>query len=112
MCSHNIPTMVIPIVNGNPARKYCQAVMRTFCPSAISATIRLAMEPVIVRLPAKVENSANPFHQTSGCCCGIKNFSNNTAGTLLTRLLNTTDTQPTKDGRTSTVYDYQLEYLS
>lgn len=27
-------------------------------------------------------------------------------------LLNTTDTQPTKDGRASTVYDYQLEYLS
>ena len=27
-------------------------------------------------------------------------------------LLNTTDIQPTKDGRTSTVYDYQLEYLS
>lgn len=27
-------------------------------------------------------------------------------------LLNTTDAQPTKDGRTSTVYDYQLEYLS
>ena len=27
-------------------------------------------------------------------------------------LLNTTDVQPTKDGRTSTVYDYQLEYLS
>lgn len=29
-----------------------------------------------------------------------------------TPLLNTTDTQPTKDGRASTVYDYQLEYLS
>ena len=29
-----------------------------------------------------------------------------------TPLLNTTDTQPTKDGRVSTVYDYQLEYLS
>lgn len=27
-------------------------------------------------------------------------------------LLNATDVQPTKDGRTSTVYDYQLEYLS
>lgn len=27
-------------------------------------------------------------------------------------LLNTTDTQPTKDGRASTVYGYQLEYLS
>lgn len=27
-------------------------------------------------------------------------------------LLNTADIQPTKDGRTSTVYDYQLEYLS
>lgn len=27
-------------------------------------------------------------------------------------LLNTTDAQPTKDGRTSTVYDYQLEYLT
>jgi hypothetical protein len=27
-------------------------------------------------------------------------------------LLNTTDVRPTKDGRTSTVYDYQLEYLS
>lgn len=27
-------------------------------------------------------------------------------------LLNTTDVQPAKDGRTSTVYDYQLEYLS
>lgn len=27
-------------------------------------------------------------------------------------LLNTADVQPTKDGRTSTVYDYQLEYLS
>jgi hypothetical protein len=27
-------------------------------------------------------------------------------------LLNTTDAQPTKDGRVSTVYDYQLEYLS
>lgn len=27
-------------------------------------------------------------------------------------LLNTTDAQPTKDGRTSTIYDYQLEYLS
>ena len=27
-------------------------------------------------------------------------------------LLITTDVQPTKDGRTSTVYDYQLEYLS
>lgn len=27
-------------------------------------------------------------------------------------LLNTTDAQPIKDGRTSTVYDYQLEYLS
>lgn len=26
-------------------------------------------------------------------------------------LLNTTDIQPTKDGRVSTVYDYQLEYL-
>ena len=26
-------------------------------------------------------------------------------------LLNTTDVQPTKDGRASTVYDYQLEYL-
>ena len=29
-----------------------------------------------------------------------------------TPLLNTTDTQPTNDGRASTVYDYQLEYLS
>lgn len=29
-----------------------------------------------------------------------------------TPLLNTTDIQPTKDGRTFTVYDYQLEYLS
>ena len=29
-----------------------------------------------------------------------------------TPLLNTTDTQSTKDGRASTVYDYQLEYLS
>lgn len=29
-----------------------------------------------------------------------------------TPLLNTTDTQPTKDGRASTVYDYQLEYLT
>lgn len=29
-----------------------------------------------------------------------------------TPLLNTTDAQPTKDGRVSTVYDYQLEYLS
>lgn len=29
-----------------------------------------------------------------------------------TPLLNTTDIQPTKDGRTSTVYDYQLEYLN
>lgn len=27
-------------------------------------------------------------------------------------LLNTTDAQPTKDGRLSTVYTYQLEYLS
>ena len=27
-------------------------------------------------------------------------------------LLNTTDAQPTKDGRTSTVYNYQMEYLS
>lgn len=27
-------------------------------------------------------------------------------------LLNTTDAQPTKDGRVSTVYTYQLEYLS
>ena len=27
-------------------------------------------------------------------------------------LLNTTDIQPTKDGRTSTVYDYQMEYLT
>ena len=27
-------------------------------------------------------------------------------------LLNATDAQPTKDGRVSTVYDYQLEYLS
>lgn len=27
-------------------------------------------------------------------------------------LLNTTDIQPTKDGRMSTVYDYQLEYLN
>lgn len=27
-------------------------------------------------------------------------------------LLNTTDIQPTKDGRTATVYNYQLEYLS
>lgn len=27
-------------------------------------------------------------------------------------LLNTTDVQPIKDGRTTTVYDYQLEYLS
>lgn len=27
-------------------------------------------------------------------------------------LLNTTDVRPTKDGRASTVYDYQLEYLS
>lgn len=27
-------------------------------------------------------------------------------------LLNTTDVQPTKDGRLATVYDYQLEYLS
>lgn len=27
-------------------------------------------------------------------------------------LLNTTDVRPTKDGRTSTVYDYQLEYLT
>lgn len=27
-------------------------------------------------------------------------------------LLNATDVRPTKDGRTSTVYDYQLEYLS
>lgn len=27
-------------------------------------------------------------------------------------LLNTTDAQPTKDGRTATVYAYQLEYLS
>ena len=29
-----------------------------------------------------------------------------------TPLLNTTDTQPANDGRASTVYDYQLEYLS
>ena len=29
-----------------------------------------------------------------------------------TPLLNTTDTQPTKDGRLATVYDYQLEYLT
>lgn len=29
-----------------------------------------------------------------------------------TPLLNTTDIQPAKDGRTFTVYDYQLEYLS
>lgn len=27
-------------------------------------------------------------------------------------MLNTTDAQPTKDGRTATVYDYQLEYLT
>lgn len=27
-------------------------------------------------------------------------------------MLNTTDVQSTKDGRTSTVYDYQLEYLT
>ena len=27
-------------------------------------------------------------------------------------LLNTTDAQPTKDGRISTVYNYQMEYLS
>ncbi len=27
-------------------------------------------------------------------------------------LLNTTDAQPTKDGRASTVYNYQMEYLS
>ena len=29
-----------------------------------------------------------------------------------TPLLNTTDAQPTKDGRMSTVYNYQMEYLS
>lgn len=29
-----------------------------------------------------------------------------------TPLLNTTNTEPTKDGRAFTVYDYQLEYLS
>lgn len=29
-----------------------------------------------------------------------------------TPMLNTTDIQPTKDGRTSTVYAYQLEYLT
>ena len=29
-----------------------------------------------------------------------------------TPLLNTTDIQPTKDGRTSTVYNYQMEYLT
>ena len=29
-----------------------------------------------------------------------------------TPLLNTTNTEPTKDGRAYTVYDYQLEYLS
>lgn len=27
-------------------------------------------------------------------------------------LLNTTDAQPTKDGRISTIYNYQMEYLS
>ena len=29
-----------------------------------------------------------------------------------TPLLNTADTQPVKDGRVATVYDYQLEYLN
>lgn len=29
-----------------------------------------------------------------------------------TPLLNTADTQPSKDGRIATVYDYQLEYLN
>lgn len=47
------------IVKGQPIKKYSLAVIVIFCFLAISTTIRLAIEPKIVKLPAIVENRAS-----------------------------------------------------
>lgn len=49
----------------------------------ISTTIRLAIDPVMVKLPAIVVNIAIPVHHASAPSASKKNFNRGTAGTLL-----------------------------
>src|SRR5215469_5834396 len=77
-------------VTGAPIRRYGQKPTVTRAARARSTTIRLAIEPRMVKLPARVDAIAS----TSQALCGsgrspTNGFNTRTAGTLLTRFDNT-----------------------
>src|SRR5439155_2333292 len=85
--SHHTPMRIVNRVNGAPTVKYCQKPISTPCARACSTTIRLAIEPSTVKLPASVAAMATTSQARCGSACWAMNdLSTSTAGTLLTRL--------------------------
>src|SRR4029079_15736298 len=82
--NHNTPIAIVIKLNGTPTRAYSQNVTICTRRRAPSTTIRLAIEPRIVRLPASVLDIAS----ASQACPGFGNrgtifVKSMTAGTLL-----------------------------
>src|SRR5215470_2407777 len=79
-----IPHVSVSTVSGSPRRMYSRKPM---CTSGLarSTTMIFATEPVIVRFPASVLDMARVSQPTCGSGKpGTSDFSNTTAGTLLT----------------------------
>src|SRR5439155_22144402 len=84
--SQSVPMAIVSTVNGAPTTKYSQKPIRTPRAAALCTTIRLAIEPKTVKLPASVDDIASTSQAVSRFGrASTKGFSTSTAGTLLTR---------------------------
>ncbi len=84
-------------MTGTPTRAWSRKEMLTPQAAACSMTMRLAMLPIVIRLPAKVLDTASAYHCSSRA--GSRNLTSSmAAGTLLTRLLSATETPHNVNG--------------
>src|SRR6476469_4139970 len=85
--SHQTPIATVATVMGTPTFAYSQNPTITPRRLAPSTTIRFAIDPTMVRLPASVLAIASASHARRGSgSAGTKRVNSITAGTLLTAL--------------------------
>jgi ABC-type Fe3+-siderophore transport system permease subunit len=80
--SQSVPMVMVTAVSGAPTLKYSQKLIDTPRDAAFCTTIRFAIEPRTVKLPASVEAIATTSQAVSWFCSpSMKGFMTSTAGT-------------------------------
>src|SRR5690606_25686856 len=98
--STSAPQSVLNSARGTPTRAYSMKPSRTPRAAARSATIRLAMDPIRMRLPANVALMASSSHSSRASgSVGTTGAHSSTAGTLDTRFESTSMTPLTAAAR-------------